>query len=213
MSFSQLKLLDLFIRASLGLHEYDESRMCFESLLELQKEILADASQKENTEEILKATDAIKTTEKWLKKVRNAEIDYKKRDKNIGKRISKGLFEGKDAVDIIESKTSTNERENSRNTTIVGTETCDPVNLDSTHSPPIGESNICERKGKNDDKGDYVPVSSEVPTASVNVSPVQACSTFHSTKARPIIEHLYTYQFYYYSAIFVASIAIGLQII
>ena len=46
----------------------------------------------------------IADTEKWLRKVRKAEIEYRNRDKSIGQKISKGLFHGKDAVEDINEK-------------------------------------------------------------------------------------------------------------
>lgn len=98
-------------KASLRLHEYNESRLCFNTLLEIQKKMYKNQKSIEevSTESIDRAksqaiASEIADTEKWLRKVRKAEIEYRNRDKSIGQKISKGLFHGKDAVEDINEK-------------------------------------------------------------------------------------------------------------
>lgn len=76
------------LRASLALHEYDESRLCLVKLLEIQEdelkqsstnpelEVSSDASRRNSTEEIMKN---ISVTKQQLKKVELAKRKYKVR--------------------------------------------------------------------------------------------------------------------------------------
>lgn len=239
-------------RASLGLHEYDESRLCFTSLLDLQQARLERERERERAREggtaaaegggaekekeksgVEAAAADIKTTEKWLKKLKKAEIDYKNRDKSIGKRISKGLFEGKD--EIIVPKKEGKEKE-----TVSHTQSHDddeyvvvPEKNENEKGSTILPNSGSDVAGRSDEDDDTTPTNvpgpqGTPPPALLQRSPPHASKntgtdTDTDTSAaaagakagavHPLVRNLHTYQLYYYSAVLAASVAIGLQIL
>jgi hypothetical protein len=205
-------------RASLGLHEYSESRMCFTSLLDIQKQVLQQVSSQDDVDsaEVKKAEDDILTTEKWLKKLKKAEIDYKNRDKSIGKRISKGLFEGKDEIDVVKQKTSKEVLANVESTTKIDeNETLSKIDTGNSISQVSVETGSDDNKSSQESRplslrGESVKSTASTPPVSIASSPRK--SRGGVVHAHPVIEYIYTNQFYIYSAVFVASVAVGLSV-
>jgi len=211
-------------RASLALHEYDESRLCLNKLLGLLKPkletgksgetglsaVTVDPATGSNSAVLDEVVEVISATEKLLKKVRSAEMAYKNRDKNIGKRISKGLFEGKDEDMIVPPK------DEKIGGSLGGKDI--PGNkpsVDGTQkytSPPAFEEenfslqeNSCVDENSNNSNDQSKAAEEEVSRDTIIPSDLKK-------KIHPLVKGLYQYQLYYYIAIFVASIAIGHRI-
>mmetsp|Transcript_20844 Transcript_20844/g.35107 ORF Transcript_20844/g.35107 Transcript_20844/m.35107 type:complete len:461 (+) Transcript_20844:124-1506(+) len=215
-------------KASLGLHEYSESRMCFTTLLELQKGFLERLTSSEHVDagEVKKAEDDILSTQKWLKKLKKAEIDYKNRDKSIGKRISKGLFEGKDAIDVKEKvKTRDPEKQHplsnpsdsgSGRASVNGAGASNEVTSPRKVTTSEGKAVPNVQSGK-DDAIRHVQAPA-TPTTDSSDSDGSSAASSHPLPAKqgnihPIIKNMHDFQMYYYTAVFVASFAIGLSIL
>lgn len=189
--------------------------MCFASLLELQRRVLEGASP--SSPEALKAEEDVRSTEKWLKKLRKAEVDYKNRDKSIGKRISKGLFEGKDEVVVV-----ANEQVKSGGISKIQAEatTCG-------HVVGVSGGDQCVGSG-GDSHGSNVVWKEEAAPCASTTSAISSTSTSTSTlqipppssalpvkpaaHIHPILVHMHTHQGFYYLAVFVAAIAVGLKL-
>ena len=220
------------IRASLGLHEYSESRLCFASLLELQQAALARAQEAEEVDEVGKATADVKTTEMWLKKLKKAESDYKNRDKSIGKRISKGLFEGKDEIIVAKEKESVSsdqkverpreeEEVEGKKTGMLpgdsdsgGSSSSSSMKFEdmSAGESPVAETNLSAISNTETVLRDKETEASNITRTDTSSAapprPVAGAGAVH-----PLVQSLHTYQLYFYSAVLVASVAVGLQIL
>jgi hypothetical protein len=214
----------------LGLHEYDESRLCFNSLLELQKSALErmDTAGDALVTDVEKAKTDIKTTELWLKKLRKAEISYKNRDKSIGKRISKGLFEGKDESDNPKEKEK--EKETTNDSVILGdsVQPPDELQVDTPTLDALGPELTktvaaikegCGSEGTQIARPERESLCDTLRPSPGPATPGQAHSPAHTASSKtkrpnvhPVIQNLHTYQLFYYTAVFVASIAIGLKV-
>lgn len=191
---------------------------------------MEEGGSKEDAE---KAAEDVKITEKWLKKLKKAEIDYKNRDRSIGKRISKGLFEGKDEI-----KVDTKEKEKTFPSESVSgvPPPSSPLhakdNSDGVCGSPCvqdaAEDMTSNSTGSSSGAdGPSSHVSAEELSASPSKSPRKESlhadidtnnETNNQSPSRragihPVVEHVYTYQLYYYSAVFIASVAVGLQVL
>mmetsp|Transcript_55 Transcript_55/g.105 ORF Transcript_55/g.105 Transcript_55/m.105 type:complete len:443 (-) Transcript_55:73-1401(-) len=106
-------------RASLGLHEYEESNLCFKRLLEIQEQemlkLVTDKgrAEKETSEsdnnldsDISQLESQISVTKTWLKKVDIAKKKYKGRERGMAKKIAKGLFAAPKQCDSTEVEVS-----------------------------------------------------------------------------------------------------------
>lgn len=181
--------------------------MCFTSLLDLQKEVLAKSSSAGEEEA---AAEDIKTTERWLRKLKKAEVDYKNRDKSIGKRISKGLFEGKDAVKSVQKEEEGENEDGGNVQPVIVKSDKNDVQVDQISSRSCDgsiRSGDSQEAVLEESKEPILP-SSRADRGCGSLTPTSAHTPVHS-----IIQSLYANQALLYSVIFVASVAVGVKVL